>query len=500
MLDDTQTPLMSRLKGAGTLLPPTLLISALVLNGCSVGPSYSRPELQLPSEFQTQLDEAAKEESTDLAEWWSAFDDDQLNTLIDRAVKRNLDIKEALFRVQESRALRGIASTTLLPTIDSSGSYSRSESSTKLTSSTTTPRVTTNNYSLGIDASWEVDLWGRNRRGVEAADADLDASIENTRDVLVTVMAEIALNYIELRTFQERLRIARANVVLQEQTLDITENKFKANLVSKLDVSQARSNLESTRSAVPTLISGLRGIENRIAVLLGLFPGELQEELAAVVSIPTPPSEIMIGIPADIVRQRADIRAAERELAGQTARVGVATADLYPRLTLTGNIGFQAASTSDLFTSGARASQFGPSLVWNLFDRKRLKNQIKAEDARVDQSLARYERTVLVAFEEVENAMIEFQQEQKRTSHLVIAVADARTAVDLSRDRYQQGLTDFQSVIDTQTRLFQLEDSLAISQGSISTALIRLYKSLGGGWESRDIVMTEQPTAQEDDS
>lgn len=495
MFDDPRTSMRF-------ILPSTfaLIASAAIIQGCSVGPDYSRPEVELPSEFQTQLDNAIQSEQVLLGEWWTAFNDPQLDSLISRALQRNLDIQESLYRIQESRALRGISSTTLLPTIDSTGSYTRSETSTKLTNGTTTPRVTTNNYSLGIDASWEIDLWGRNRRGVEAADADLEASIENTRDVLVAVMAEVALNYIELRTFQERLRIARANVVLQEQTLQITENKFNANLVSKLDVSQARSNLESTRSTLPTLISGLRGIENRISVLLGEFPGELQDELVSSVSIPTPPDEILIGVPADVIRQRADIRAAERKLAAQTARVGVATADLYPRLTMTGNIGFQAAGTGDLFTSGARATQFGPSVVWNLFNRDRIKNQIKAEDARVNQSLAEYERTVLVAFEEIENAMIQFQQEQARMGHLTIAVADARVAVGLSRDRYQQGLTDFQSVIDTQSRLFQLEDTLALSQGDISASLIRVYKSLGGGWESRDIIMSNQTTTQEDDS
>jgi len=313
-------------------------------------------------------------------------------------------------------------------------------------------------------------------------------------------MAEVALNYVELRTFQERLRIARGNVVLQEQTLQLTQSQFDANLVSKLDVSQARSNLESTRSTVPTLIAGLHSIENRISVLLGVFPGELGEELRKLSSIPTPPAEVMVGVPTDVIRQRADIRAAERELAAQTTRVGVATADIYSRLTLSGNIGFQAASSGDLLSSAARTGQFGPTLVWNLFDREKLKDQISVEDARVGQSLARYEQTVLVAFEEIENAMIQFQQEQVRVNHLRLAVVDARTAVELSRDRYRQGLTDFQSVIDTQSRLFQLEDTLVLSNGTISTSLIRVYKSLGGGWESRDIVMNEQSSSQEGDS
>ncbi|MDF1810346.1 MAG: efflux transporter outer membrane subunit [Phycisphaerales bacterium] len=467
--------------------------------GCSVGPKYTAPDIQVPSEFQTQLSNAIETQQIQLGEWWTVFDDDLLNNLVDRGLTNNLDIQQAIYRIQESRALRGVSGAALLPTVDTSGAYSRTESSTKLATGAFSPRIT-NSYQLGIDAKWEIDIWGRNRHSVEAAQADLELTVENTRDVLVSIMGEIALNYVELRTFQERLRIARANVDLQEQTLQLTQSQFDANLVSKLDVSQARSNLESTRSTVPTLISGVHGIENRISVLLGVFPGELRKELSISTSIPTPPTGVMVGVPTDVVRQRADIRAAERALAAQTARVGVATADLYPRLTLSGNIGFQAANSGDLLSSAARTGQFGPTLVWNLFDRKKLRDQIRVEDARVGQALAQYEQVVLVAFEEIENAMIEFQQEQVREEHLALAVIDARTAVELSRDRYRQGLTDFQSVIDTQSRLFQLEDTLATSNGAISTALIRLYKSLGGGWDSRDIIIDEQSMTKEGNS
>lgn len=476
---------------SGPIRLAALLVSSTgLLSGCAVGPEYAAPSMELPNQFQTQLDEAIAGKQIELGEWWTVFDDDLLNAFIDRSLESNLDIHDALYRIQESRALRGVAGTYLLPSVDATGSYSRTESSNRGAGSQLNPRIS-NSYRLGIDASWEIDLWGRNRSMVDESQAQLEASIENGRDVLVAVMSEVALNYVEARTFQERLRLAYANVDLQEKTLQFTQSQFDANLVSKLDVSQARSNLESTRSTVPTLLAGLQMIEHRIAVLLGVFPGELRAELKAIAPIPTPPAQIMIGVPMDVIRQRADIRFAERLLAAQTARVGIATADLYPRLTLSGEIGFQAANSGDLLSSAARTGQFGPSLVWNLFDRKALYDQIKVEDARVSQSLVLYERTVLQAFEEIENAMVQFDQEQIRVEHLRLAVVDARVAVELSSDRYRQGLTDFQSVIDTQSRLFELEDLLARSQGDIATSLIRLYKSLGGGWASRDIILID---------
>jgi len=487
-----------RLSSGSFGLAALLVGSAGLLSACTVGPEYTAPSVELPSQFQTQLEEAMGNEQVELGEWWTLFDDELLNAFIDRSLESNLDIQEALYRIQESRALRGVAGTNLLPTVDATGSYSRTESSNRGSGAPLIPRIS-NSYRLGIDASWEIDLWGRNRGIVDESQAELEASIEDGRDVLVAVMGEVALNYVEARTFQERLRLAYANVDLQEKTLKFTQSQFDANLVSKLDVAQARSNLESTKSAVPTLIAGLQMIEHRIAVLLGVFPGELRSELQAIAPIPTPPAQIMIGVPSDVIRQRADIRAAERNLAAQTARVGIVTADLYPRLTLSGEIGLSAANSGDLFSSAARTGQFGPSLVWNLFNRKALHDQIKAEDAIVSQSLAVYERTILQAFEEIENAMVQFDQEQIRVEHLRLAVVDARVAVELSSDRYRQGLTDFQSVIDTQSRLFELEDLLARSQGDIATALVRLYKSLGGGWSSRDIMLVDPDQADTHD-
>lgn len=338
---------------------------------------------------------------------------------------------------------------------------------------------------------WEVDLWGRIRRSIEAADAELDASVEDARFVLVSLLAETALGYVDLRRFQEQERIARANVDLQTRTLELTQGQFRANLVSQLDVAQARSLLEDTRSTLPPLAAEARAARNRLAVLLGLFPGELEQELAAAGEIPVPPASVTVGVPAEVLRRRPDVRAAERELAAQTARVGVAAAELYPRFTLLGSLGYRAEDAGDLLDDSAETFSVAPSFRWNVFDRGRLRRAVDVEDARVDQALALYERTVLRALEEVENAMTRFVRDQESRDALAVAVQEARRALDLSRDQYKQGLVGFQSVLDSQRRLFQLEERLTTTRASITLNLILLYRALGGGWSSRDVVLSE---------
>jgi multidrug efflux system outer membrane protein len=309
-------------------------------------------------------------------------------------------------------------------------------------------------------------------------------SIEDARDVLVTVLAETALNYVELRNGQERVRIARANIELQARTLELTENQFRAGLVSQLDVAQARTNLESSRATLPPLEAGQREARNRLAVILGVFPGTLDAELEAVRPIPAPSIDVAVGVPADLLRRRPDIRRAERALAAQTARIGLAEADLYPRFALFGSIGLEAEDASDLLRPGAATFGFGPSVSWNIFDRGRVRRNIAVQNARQEQALIQYERAVLTALEEVENSMTRFVRDQVRRDSLERAVVDSRRSVELSREQYRRGLVGFQSVLDTQRRLFELEDDLALTSASIASDLIRLYKALGGGWES----------------
>jgi NodT family efflux transporter outer membrane factor (OMF) lipoprotein len=338
------------------------------------------------------------------------------------------------------------------------------------------------------------------RRSIEAADAELGARVEDARDVAVTVAAETARAYVELRAFQARLGVARRNVALQEQTLGLAQTRFEAGLAGERDVAQAGANLETTRARVPGLQVGVRAAENRLAVLVGLAPGALAEELGPAPvaasgaapgearSIPVPPAVVAVGAPADLLRRRSDVRRAERVLAAETARIGVTQAELYPRLTLGGSLGVASESTGDLLESRSSVFDIGPSLRWNLFDGGRLRRLVEAQDARAGQALVRWERTVLLALEEAENAMTAFVREQSRRQSLALASTQARRAVDLAQTQYRAGLADFQAVVDTERTVAALEDDLAQSEAAIATNAIALYKALGGGWEQVDVL------------
>ncbi len=461
-----------------------------LIAGCTVvGEDYETPKTEVPAEWRDAKESPWQQGTADLAGWWRTLDDPVLDSLIDRALTGSLDLREALSRVREARALRGAAAADRYPTIDARAAYERSGLSEASEFGQLFPSLgEIDSYSAGIDASWEVDLWGRVRRTVEAADADLAAQVEDARDAAVIVVAETASRYIELRAFQQRLAVARTNVALQGQTLELVRTRFEAGLVGEGDVAQAARNLETTRAFVPILEFGVRAAENRLAILLGLAPGELAAELASVEPIPVPPSSVAVGVPADLVRRRADIRRAERELAAETARIGVREGDLYPRLSLLGRVGGEAEDASDTFSSEGFVFGYGPALRWNLFDGGRLRGRLDAQEARAEQALVRWRRTVLSALEETENAMTGFVREQARRRSLADAATQARLAVELARSQYTEGLSDFQPVLDTQRALAVIEDELAQSDAAVTTRLVALYKSLGGGWESEVIL------------
>lgn len=467
----------------------------VALSACTVvGHDYETPKPEAPAQWRDMNESPWQQGAADLSAWWQKLGDPVLDSLVDRAVHGSLDLREALARVREARALRGAAAADRYPTIDARASYERSGQSEATALGKTFPSLGEfDTYSAGIDASWEVDLWGRVRRVVEAADADLQANIEDARAAAVIVVAETASQYIELRAFQQRLALARTNVALQEQTLALTRTRYEAGLVGEGDVAQAARNLETTRSFVPSFEYGERAAENRLAVLLGLTPGELATELAEVQPIPVPPTSVAVGVPADLVRRRADIRRAERELAAETARIGVREGDLYPRLSLLGRIGGEAEDASDMFSDEGFVFGYGPALHWNLFDGGRLRNRVDAQEARAEQALVRWQRTVLFALEETENAMNGFVREQARRRSLADGATQARLAVDLARSQYTEGLSDFQPVLDSQRALAVIEDELAQSDAAVTTRLVALYKSLGGGWESEAIVARTEP-------
>jgi len=463
-----------------------VLISLSAGAACrTVGPDYVPPvspmpdRVPVPDAWHSAAVDGLGEGQARLQRWWDGFNDPTLVSLIERAHAVNLDLKLAVTRIQESRANLDIASRNRFPDIQATGDVSISRPSAA-TVPTEAETPTDALGSVGIAATWEPDVFGRISRGIEAARADYDASVEDFRDVLVSLSAEVALNYIDLRTLQDRVTVTRSNLQLQQESLQLTRDRFAAGLTSALDVAQAESNVYDTESQIPPLERGLALALNRLAILLASPPGALEAELNQAASIPVPSALITVGIPADLVRQRPDIRAAERLLAAQTARVGVATADLYPSFSLGGLFSFDIGSIGD-------ATGFGwnilPGVRWTLFDRDRIRSRIDVEESRTARALLTYEQRMLNALEDVENAMVSYGRDQEQRARLRDAVDASLRAVDLVRTRYLTGLTDFLNVLDSQRTLFVLEDRLAALDGVVVQDLVLLYRALGGGWE-----------------
>jgi multidrug efflux system outer membrane protein len=469
------------------LLWLTGVLASLALVGCApVGPDYVEPKTSVSSAWNTALKEGLTTEEMNpqtLATWWTTFNDPQLTSLIERAVAGNLDLKDARARVRQARASRGIAKAGLFPTLDFSGSDTWTRSSED-----TGTGETDQLYSSSFDSGWEIDIFGGVRRSIEAAEADLKATQEDLHDVLVTLLAEVALNYTEVRTYQSRLAAVQENLQSQNETYQLTLWRSQAGLSDELAVQQARYNLESTRSQIPSLHTGLEEAMNRIAVLLGEQPGKVHQELEKSKPIPVISPKTAVGVPADMIRRRPDIRRAERELAAQTAKVGVATAELYPKLTLAGSISAKAVSfdrlMNNLSSSGDLALSGGPGVSWAIFDAGAIRQNIKAQSALQEQALIQYESAILDAIEEVENALVAYADEQDKNYNLQQAVEAAQSAVELSQNKYEAGLIDFSNVLDAQRSLLSFQNELAQSDGTVASNYIRLYKVLGGGWTS----------------
>jgi multidrug efflux system outer membrane protein len=459
------------------------LIAILILAGCAtVGPDYIPPDTTVSKDWHTPLKGGLIAEGMDLqalSSWWSRLEDPELSDLIERSVKGNLDVKDARARIREARARRGIARADLFPTLDATGSATWSH-----TSEDTGTGETRDFYAAGFDAGWELDLFGGTQRSVEAANADLDAAQENLYDVLVSLTAEVALNYIEVRIYQKRLAATKANLEIQQETYCLIQSRYQAGLDDELAVHQARSSLESTRSQIPTLRTGLEEAMNRIAVLLGVQPGALHKQLENYKSVPVVPLKVAVGVPADVLRRRPDVRKAERELAAQTARIGVAIAELYPKFTLIGSIGLEALSLGNLITAGSRTFSIGPRITWPIFNAGSIRANIEIQSAIQEQTMIQYESAILSALEDVENALVAYVEEQIRRTSLEEAVDAAKKALDLAQFKYQTGLIDFITVLDAQRSLLTYEDQLVQSTGTITSNLVRLYKALGGGWSS----------------
>ncbi len=456
-----------------------------ISQGCRVvGPDYVKPKMQHPDHWRNVHEDLVTKDPNGLVEWWTALQDEALNDLVNQAYVNNLDVSEAYWRIQQSRALRDVQAGRYSPQGDAVGRYTRSRDTKNglIQYPAGTGPVSTNLHTVGLDASWEIDLFGQISRSQESAQATLEADIENYHAILVSLCAELASNYVRFRTIQQRIVFAEENVERQQKTLELTQNRYQNGISRELDVRQAESNLHNTRAEIPSLRQGETEAINRIAVLLNTYPSNLADKLKANGEIPALPESIMAMMPTDVIRQRPDVRRAERQLAAQTARVGIATADLYPSLTLTGSFVLEATDVAGLDHRSSRKYGFGPSLRWNLFSGNRIRSSINAEKASVNQSLARYEKTVLIAVEEVENAMVAHQQENIRLEALKKSHEASVRSVELVNSLYQNELTDFQNVLDMQRTLFVQQDKLAQSQGQIILNFISLYKSLGGDW------------------
>jgi NodT family efflux transporter outer membrane factor (OMF) lipoprotein len=468
-----------------------IIAVGIVLTGCAtVGPDYVPLRSDAPEKWSAEMDGGIIPQSDPetLAQWWVIFNDPELSVLMERAVNGNLDLQTARSRLREARAFRGISRASLFPAVDAAATASKQRI-----------REFGNNtreidyYTAGFDAGWEIDIFGGVRRSIEASQADLEALQEHLHDVLISLMAEVALNYMEVRTFQARLDVIKANVTSQQETHDLNRSRYDAGIIDELALQESIRTLESSRSNIPALESGLSAAQNRLAVLLGIPPGELHQKLIKRKPIPTIPATVAVGIPAETLRRRPDIRRAERFLAAQTARIGVATADLYPRFRLFGTIGLESIDSGNFFDWDSRVWSIGPGVSWRIFDAGAIRQNIEVQTARQEQAFLEYQATILDALEEVENTLVAYAKEQRRRDALAKAVLAAQRAELLARDRYKAGLVGFFNVLDTQRSLLVLQDQLNQSDGTVVSNLVRLYKALGGGWEYAALVEPSSP-------
>ena len=459
---------------------PVALTTLLSLAACTVGPDYEGPPtdgVTVPENFGPVDDPAFQVGATDITQWWTVFGDPELEALIDRAASDNRDLRIALSRVGEARARVGSVRAAGRPQVGIGGGV-------QATNNFFTGFETRAVSSAGIDASWELDVFGRIARQVEAAEAQFEASDEDRRDVQVSLFAEVARAYLNVRSLQEQLEAAQENLTSQREIQRLTETRFVDGIASRLDVSQANQVLAESESLVPPLRIALATEINALAVLIGTNPQELHAELREPKPLPLPEvDQIIIGVPADLLRQRPDIRAAERRLAAQTALKGVAVADYYPSFSISGTLGFQNFGSGDLFDAGSRNFSLGPALRWQLFDGGRRDAQVEIADAQIEQAALIYERTLLSAMEEVESAMIAFTEQRVRVGALERSKAAADESLGLAVKLYEQGLVGFQQVLDSQRSAFAANGNLAEARGLATQNLVRLYKSLGGGWD-----------------
>lgn len=458
-----------------------LFASMLLLSACAVGPDYKTP-VQAPVVLQNAPAGAFSTANPE-AQWWKAFNDPVLDGLISQALAGNLDIRVAVARVDEARALFKDARLDQLPRVTADGSYTKSDQQQPGSNG---QRVESETYQAGFDAGWEIDLFGRVRRGVESARAEAGAAQADLRDAQVTIAAEVARNYLELRGAQARLAVANRNLDTQRETLRLTQVRYNAGAGSPIDVASAQARLNATEAAIPSLITAEKRANYRLCVLVGKRPGELDATLTAKTDAEVTPliAALPIGEASDLLRRRPDVQAAERRLAAQTAKVGVATADLFPRVRVSGFIGFLSGSASGFGNAASQAWSVAPSVSWPALDLGGAHQRLKAAEARNDASLAVYDQTVLRALEDLETALVAYRQQQAQLVSLTNQAAASRRAAELARIQYKEGGIDFLVLLDAERTLLAAEDSLTVAETGVNTNVVAIYKALGGGWTS----------------
>lgn len=458
--------------------PFLLVLCAASVTSCTVGPRFQKPKPDMPADFASRAG-AANGHAVD-AVWWRKLNDSTLNDLISQAGAQNRDIAVAQSRLMEARALWREAAFSYAPTVTSGNTY------TQTRNGVTTPAGFQRNnelYRIGFDADWEIDIFGRVRSSVRAARATSAAVEADLNDLLITLQSEVALNYLELRGAQAQLAVARENATNQAEAMRIAEVSLKGGKGTQLDVARANSLWNSTQAQIPTYEENVARSIHRIAVLCGRQPSDLRPLLGAAKRQPAVPSRIQVVSPAELLRRRPDIRAAESALAAETHRVGIAVADLFPRVTFNGRINLEGQTITSLGQSGADGFSFGPRITWAFLNLGRVRQQIKAAGHRADAALARYEQTVLLALEETENALTSYDRERVRLRHLEASAASAREAATLARQRYQDGIADFLAVLDAERVAINAQNDVVLSRARAAAAWVRIYKAMGGGWE-----------------
>ncbi len=488
-------PLLSVLRSPDAQRRCGALLGLLLLSGCTVGPNYHRPETPAPESW-SETSDTLTAAPVSMVQWWTVFGDPLLASLVDRALASNKSLQVAEARILQARAQRIIASAAGLPTLNATGAYTRLQRSRNAFSSAfagpggSTGSIGTGAFGFsgdlfeaGLDASWEIDVFGGVRRAVEAANANLGAAQEDFRDTFVTLLGEVATNYLQLRGNQRRIDVAKENIDIQRKTVELARGRFEAGLGSRLEVAQAEALLATTESQIPPLETTVKQSIHQLGVLLGSEPESLLQELSPPGPLPPEPPHVPVGLPSDLLRRRPDVRRAERQLAAATAQIGLAVADLFPKLSLTGAYGYQSTKISNLFSSGSQFWNIGPSLSVPIFRGGQIRGNIQVQTALQKQALATYENTVLTALRDVENSIVAYAESQASRAALTQAVSASQEATQISQDLYEKGLTDFLNVLQSESALYQAEDRLIQNEQQALTSLVALFKALGGGWE-----------------